>query len=41
VQIIDRHDVVVTVLTDAELFVVAANGRAEDEMKVIQPPLKD
>jgi hypothetical protein len=38
VQIIDRTDVIVAAeLTDAELLVIAAGGRIEDEMKVIPP----
>jgi hypothetical protein len=45
VQMIDRHDVVVTELSDAELYLIASGGRrAEDEleMKVISPmPSKD
>jgi hypothetical protein len=42
VQTIDRHDVVVTELTDAELYVIASGGRIENEMKLIPPmPLKD
>jgi hypothetical protein len=41
---IDRPDVVVTELSDAELYVIAASGRAQGElgMKVIPPmPSKD
>jgi hypothetical protein len=44
VQMIDRHDVVVTELTDAELYVIVAGRRCVDEleMKVIPPvSLKD
>ena len=39
VQMIDRHEVVVTELTDAELYLIASGGRSEDdlEMKVIPP----
>ena len=38
----DRHDVVITELSDEELVVIAAGGRTEDEMKVIPPmPSKD
>jgi hypothetical protein len=38
VQIIDRTDVIVAAeLSDAELLVIAAGGRIEDEMKVIPP----
>jgi hypothetical protein len=33
----DRHDVVITELSDEELVVIAAGGRTEDEMKVIPP----
>jgi hypothetical protein len=44
VQMIDRHDVVVAELSDAELYLIASGGRSEDdlEMKVIPPmPSKD
>jgi hypothetical protein len=43
VQMLDRHDLVITQLSDAELLVIAAGGRIEDEleMKVIPPPSKD
>jgi hypothetical protein len=43
VQGIDRHDVVITQLSDEELLVIASGGRIEDEpeMKVIPPPSKD
>jgi hypothetical protein len=39
---IDRHEVLTLAeLSDAELYVIAAGGRADDEMKVIPPPSKD
>jgi hypothetical protein len=42
VLVIDRHELVVTELTDGELYLIAAGGRVEDEMKVIPPkPPKD
>jgi hypothetical protein len=42
VQIIDRHELLVTELTDAELLVSAVRGRCEGEIKVIPPmPLND
>jgi len=44
VQMIDRHELVVTELTDGELYLIAAGGRTKDEleMKVIPPtPSKD
>jgi len=39
VQMIDRHDVVVAELSDAELYLIASGGWSEDdlEMKVIPP----
>jgi hypothetical protein len=39
-QMIDRHDLPLTKLTDAELLLIASGGRAgnEPEMKVISPP---
>jgi hypothetical protein len=43
VQMIDRRELSLNELTDAELLVIAAGGRIEDEleMKVIPPPSKD
>jgi hypothetical protein len=44
VQAIDRHDVVITQLSDEELLVIASGGRIEDELelKLISPmPSKD
>jgi hypothetical protein len=44
VQMIDRHDVVITQLSDEELLLIASGGRIEDglEIKVIPPmPPKD
>jgi hypothetical protein len=43
-QSIDRHDVVITQLSDEELLLIASGGRIEDglEIKVIPPmPSKD
>jgi hypothetical protein len=34
VQMIDRHDVVITELTDAELYLIASGGRAEGELQM-------
>ena len=43
VQMIDRRELSLNELTDAELLVIAAGGRCGDEleMKVIPPPSKD
>ena len=30
---IDRHDIVVTELTDAELYVIATGGRTDDDLQ--------
>jgi hypothetical protein len=40
---IDRHEFVLTELSDADLMVIASGGRNDDgfEMKVISPPSKD
>jgi hypothetical protein len=43
-QTIDRQDVLITELSDGELYLIASGGRTEDdlEMKLILPmPLKD
>ena len=43
-QTIDRHDVLVTELSDGELYLIASGARArhEPEMEVLPPaPLKD
>jgi hypothetical protein len=43
-QTIDRHDVLITELSDGELYLIASGARAghEPEMKVLPPaPLKD
>jgi hypothetical protein len=41
--LIDRHDVVISKLSDEELLLIASGGRIEDglEIKVIPPPSKD
>ena len=41
VQAIDRHEVLLAELCDAELIWIASGGRIEDERKVIPPPSKD
>jgi hypothetical protein len=43
-ETIDRQDVLITELSDGELYLIASCGRTEDdlEMKLIPPmPLKD
>jgi hypothetical protein len=41
VPMIDRRELSINELTDAELLVIAASGRIEDEMKLIPSPSKD